>query len=122
MITINPQTFLNGFFSTQRNMYLTSAIGLTLYGISNNTTDETIHNSLEYTSLFMFIYSCSICWINSLELKRMTTLLQSDKDEYDETLDLNTWDKYFYLNISYIIVLFILVLAIIEKKFNYIKD
>jgi hypothetical protein len=122
MTSINPQTFLNGYFSTQRNMYLTSAIGLTIFGVSSKTKDELIHNTLEYTSLFMFLYSCSICVINNFELNRMHNLLKSDayKGKFDESLNLDMWNKYLYLNLAYVFILIILVASVIEKKFDLI--
>ena len=53
----NPQSVINGFYSSSRNVFLTLSIGVAMYGFSNSFKLGVSQNIIKDISLLIFLFS-----------------------------------------------------------------
>lgn len=113
----NPQSFINGYISGVRNIFLLTTVGIGMYGFSKsfkNKQSEAIMRMFSITIYcFAFLYLCNT---NMLFRKYLNKIENSpDKEELPEYIDLKHWRYYEYLTWIYSVILGIIILLAIKR-------
>ena len=115
----NPQAFLNGFFSTMRNVFLLSSVGVAMFGYSNTFKINISKNFVKLLVLVIFSISLLLCITNIIAFNNYINILEKDKNNLPNYLDLNIWRKYLYLAILYAIVLIFLIIFGLVRAYKF---
>ena len=59
----NPQSFINGFYSSSRNVFLTVSVAIAMYGFSNSFKNSREH-IVKDISLFIMLFSLMLGSVN----------------------------------------------------------
>lgn len=113
----NPQSFINGYISGIRNVFLLTTVGIGMYGFSKsfkNKNSETIMRLFSIT-----IYSFALLYLlntNFLFKKYLDKMEKSpDREILPEYIDLKYWKNYEYLGWVYSSILTIIILLAIKR-------
>ena len=115
--TDNPQTFQNGFFSSSRNTYLLTTVGIGMYSFSNIFKKKN-HNILVGVSLLIFLFTLLLSINTNYGYYKYIKILEKDKKKLPEYINLKIWNKYLYISIFYTIFIFIILVVLIIKNYS----
>ena len=117
----NPQTFMNGFYSSSRNVFLTVSIAIAMYGFSGSFKLGVSVDMIKDISLLIFIFSLML-GINNIHIfYNYIKALEKERDNGDVLplyVDLKLWRRYLYIKIYFMILLIILIIASSRRLFN----
>lgn len=117
----NPQAYYNGFISACRNVFLTSSVGIALFGYSNSFKISSSINMVRLGSTCIFFFSI-LYGINSIiGMNRYINNLKNSKTELPNYVQLDVWRNFMYLVGIYIIFLAILSIIALRRFSNYIN-
>ena len=117
----NPQAYYNGFISACRNVFLTSSVGIALFGYSNSFKISSSINMVRLGSTCIFFFSI-LYGINSIiGMNRYINNLKNSKTELPNYVQLDVWRNFMYLVGIYIIFLVILSVIALRRFSNYIN-
>jgi hypothetical protein len=105
----NPQTFMNSFQSATRNVFLTSSIGIAMYGFSNTFQLDMSVNLIKLLSILIFIFSFFLGLNSVIMMKRYLKILRKNKDILPNYVDLEIWRNYLYINYFYLCLLLVII-------------
>ena len=117
----NPQAFLNGFFSSMRNVFLLSSVGVAMFGFSNTFKLNISSNIIKLITILIFFVSLSICITNITAFSQYINILDKDKKNIPNYINLNIWRSYLYLAYVYALILTILILFALIRAYRYNK-
>ena len=116
----NPQSVINGFYSSSRNVFLTLSIGVAMYGFSNSFNLGVSKNVIKDISLLIFLYSLMTGINNVVLFNNYIKGLEKEQLEGEELplyLDLNGWKRYLYIKIYFLVLLILIIIAAFVRLF-----
>ena len=117
----NPQTFMNGFYSSSRNVFLTVSIAIAMYGFSGSFKLGVSVDMIKDISLLIFIFSFML-GINNIHIfYNYIKALEKERDNGDVLplyVNLKLWRRYLYIKIYFMILLIVLIIASSRRLFN----
>lgn len=117
----NPQTFMNGFYSSSRNVFLTVSIAIAMYGFASSFKLDVSINMIKDISLLIFIFSFMLGVNNIHIFYNYIKALEKERDNGDVLplyVNLKLWRRYLYIKIYFMILLIILIIASSKRLFN----
>jgi hypothetical protein len=117
----NPQTFMNGFYSSSRNVFLTVSIAVAMYGFASSFKLGVSVDMIKDISLLIFIFSFMLGVNNIHIFYNYIKALEKERDNGDVLplyVDLKLWKRYLYIKIYFMILLIILIIASSRRLFN----
>ena len=118
MYTNNPQTFMNGFLSGSRNIFLTSSIGIAMYGFSNTFKLDVSVNVVKMISITIFLFSFLLGVNTLIGYKRYYDILKKDEKNVPEYVDFQIWNNFLYITSIYLIILFMIITVTSTRLYN----
>jgi hypothetical protein len=116
----NPQSVINGFYSSSRNVFLTLSIGVAMYGFSNSFNLGISKNIIKDISLLIFLFSLCLGINNVVLFNNYIKGLEKEQLEGEELplyLDLNGWKRYLYIKIYFLVLLIFIIIAAFVRLF-----
>ena len=111
----NPHTYVNGYISMMRNMFLTSSIGLGAMAFSNRFRDYTI--IVRIVAFSIFIYSCLYGVKSAIDFTQYIHYMESRKDIKEPyKSQIQQWKTWVWFTYIYIALLVIICFVIWTKK------
>tara|TARA_B110000285_G_scaffold129699_1_gene145907 strand:+ start:556 stop:939 length:384 start_codon:yes stop_codon:yes gene_type:complete len=117
----NPQTFMNGFYSSSRNVFLTVSIAVAMYGFSSTFKLGVSVGVIKDMSLLIFIFSFMLGVNNIHIFYNYIKALEKERDNGEVLpiyVNLKLWRRYLYIKIYFMILLIILIIASSRRLFN----
>ena len=117
----NPQTFMNGFYSSSRNVFLTVSIAVAMYGFSSTFKLGVSVGVIKDMSLLIFIFSFMLGVNNIHIFYNYIKALEKERDNGEVLpiyVNLKLWRRYLYIKIYFMIILIILIIASSRRLFN----
>ena len=117
----NPQTFMNGFYSSSRNVFLTVSIAIAMYGFSSTFKLGVSVNVIKDMSFLIVIFSFMLGVNNIHIFYNYIKALEKERDNGDVLplyVNLKLWRRYLYIKIYFMIILIILIIASSRRLFN----
>ena len=111
----NPQSVINGFHSTTRNMFLIVSISIALYGFSGTFNTGFSIEIVKDLVLVLLIVSFSIGLNNVISFNKYIEILKKDNENMPFFVDFPAWKRYIYINSLCLIILLILILAVLIR-------
>ena len=91
----NPQTFMNSYLSAIRNSIISLSLGIGVYGFSKTFKKKSSENIMRLISLFLYLYSITLCINSNLMLRQYLQIYQEDsKNPVPEYIDFRYWKVY----------------------------
>ena len=114
----SPQTVFNGFASVSRNVYLTSSIGIALFGFSKTFVRTSSEFSIRVLSTCIFIFSILTLLNGNIGF---TTYLNNLEKDYDvpNYIDVKSYRR--FITINYLYLLFLGIIVLLATKRTIIK-
>ena len=116
----NPQSVINGFYSSSRNVFLTLSIGVAMYGFSNSFNLGVSKNVIKDISLLIFLYSLMTGINNVVLFNNYIKGLEKEQlagEELPLYLDLNGWKRYLYIKIYFLVLLICIIFAAFTRLY-----
>ena len=117
----NPQSVINGFYSSSRNVFLTVSIGIAMYGFSESFKIGGSKHIVKDVSLLILLFSVLLGINNILLFRDYINVLENDKKNGNELplyVDLKSWKRFLYLKIYIVLLIFCIVCAGLIRLFN----
>lgn len=115
MYSVNPQSFINTHHSALRNMIITQAAALTLFGYSNKS--EISKRIFLYIAYLLIIISCIIGYLAANQLKILIDDIKNDNNLPNIYVKLiPEWNKWYYITLIFVISIFIIGTSIFISK------
>jgi hypothetical protein len=116
--TNNPQSVINGFYSSSRNVFLTVSIAIAMYGFSSSFHLGVSQHAVKDISLLIFLFSFMTGINNVLLFNNYIKGLEKEQlagEELPLYIDLNSWRRFLYIKIYFLVLLiFIIIPAIVR--------
>jgi hypothetical protein len=117
----NPQTFMNGFYSSSRNVFLTVSIAVAMYGFAASFKVGVSIDMIKDISLLIFIFSFML-GINNIHIfYNYIKALEKERDNGEVLpiyVNLKLWRRYLYIKIYFMVLLIVLIIASSRRLFN----
>ena len=116
----NPQSVINGFYSSSRNVFLTLSIGVAMYGFSNSFNLGVSKNVIKDISLLIFLYSLMTGINNVVLFNNYIKGLEKEQlagEELPLYIDLNGWKRYLYIKIYFLVLLICIIFAAFTRLY-----
>lgn len=114
----NPLTYLNGFISASRNIFLTSSVGLALFTYSSTFKIQSSIDIVKIASMgilgFAILYGLNTIY----SMHHFLKLMKQQNREIPKYIQVNLWENYMYLNVFYITLLFIILVLGLRRFLN----
>ena len=110
----NPQTFMNGFYSSSRNVFLTVSIAIAMYGFAGSFKLGVSVDMIKDISLLILIFSFMLGLNNIHIFYNYIKALEKEKDNGEILpiyVNLKLWKRYLYIKIYFMILLLVLIIA-----------
>ena len=113
----NPQAYFNGYVSCMRNVFLTTTVGVAVYGFSkgfNNKKSDTIMRLLSsciYIFAFLYLLNTNTAhrtYLNKIEGTKV-------EDNLPEYVQLSTWRNFEFLAWFYSVILIFVILISLKR-------
>ena len=110
----NPQTFMNGFYSSSRNVFLTVSIAIAMYGFAGSFKLGVSVDMIKDISLLILIFSFML-GLNNIHIF-YNYIKALEKEKYNGEIlpiyvNLKLWKRYLYIKIYFMILLSLLMIA-----------
>ena len=103
----NPHQVYSNMLSAQRNMFVTSTLGITLFGLSYTLKFNLLFKIM---SVILLLFSIWISYLSSKDYDYYLNLIQQN----DKKSKFYHWKNWSYISHSYLILMIILVIFIIN--------
>ena len=111
----NPHTFVNGYISMMRNMFLTSSIGLATMGFSKNFKEYEIF--VKILALIILAYSIILGLKSANDFNIYLNHMNSEKDVPEVYKKLfGKWRQWILLTYAYICIVLVLLAVVFFRK------
>jgi hypothetical protein len=120
---IDPQAAYAAMLSGQRNMFMTSALGITMFGFSEKFKHNSIIILINIIGLLIFLLSSFIGIKVTEEFDQLLGILKKKvkKDQVILINQIKEWGEWRWINYTYIIFLIILFIGLTFVKINNFK-
>jgi len=118
MYANNPQAFMNGFLSGSRNIFLTSSVGIAMYGFSNTFKLGISVNVVKLISIIIFQFSFLLGLNTLIGYKRYYDILKKDKKNVPDYVDFQIWNNFLYITSIYLVILFMIISVTSVRLYN----
>ena len=108
----NPYSVHSTMISSQRNMFLTSSIAISLIGFSDTFKDKHIIYYIKILGLVIFTISI---YIGITASNEFTYYLDNNKNLPDD-IPIKSWRRWKYVNYVYTCLLSLIIFILINKK------
>jgi len=117
----NPQTFMNGFYSSSRNVFLTVSIAIAMYGFAGSFKLGVSVDMIKDISLLILIFSFML-GLNNIHIF-YNYIKALEKEKYNGEIlpiyvNLKLWKRYLYIKIYFMILLSLLMIASSRRLLN----
>ena len=102
----NPQSFINGYISGVRNIFLLTTVGVGMYGFSKSFKNKNSESLMRLFSCTIYIFA--LLYLNKIENS-------SEKNNLPDYIDLKHWRYYEYLTWMYSIFLSIIIILALKR-------
>ena len=110
MVSIRPQSFMNGYLSAMRNSIITTSLGVAIYGFSRSFKKRSSINIMKRLSVLVYFFSFIIIINSSLLLRNyLNSITDEDKKEFPKYIDIEKWRYYEYLGWFFSIIVFLII-------------
>ena len=116
----NPQAVFNGFVSMSRNIYLTSTVGIAMFGYSNSFKITFSEIVTRIVSICIFLFSTIYLINGTLSFRNYINNLENENPELPYYVDVKTWRNFVYINYLYLAFLLIIVILSFVRTRNFI--
>ena len=116
----NPQAVFNGFVSLSRNIYLTSTVGIAMFGYSNSFKITFSEIMIRVISICIFIFSTIYLVNGTLGFRNYLNNLEKENNTLPYYVDLKTWRNYEYINYLYLAFLLLVITMSFVRTFNFV--
>ena len=112
----NPQTYVIGYLSMMRNMFLTSSIALAAMGFSKNF--DKYETFIKILALIIFFYSMANGYKGAKDFSTYIDYMNKHKQELPEpyNFQLEQWQGWITLTYIYIFILCVISFFILFRK------
>ena len=117
----NPQSVINGFYSSSRNVFLTLSIGIAMYGFAESFKINKIKNIIKDISLFIFIFSLMLGLNNIQMFSNYIGKLEKEElngNKLPAYIDLKAWKRYLYIKFYFILLLLFIITVAFVRLIN----
>lgn len=114
----NPQTFINGYISGVRNVFLLTTVGIGMYGFSKSFKNKNSETILRLFSTMIYCFAFLYLVNTNMLFRTYLNKIQNSPNEekLPEYIDLKYWRNYEYLTWIYSLLLSIIIL-LASKRF-----
>jgi len=116
----NPQTFINGYISAIRNVFLLTTIGITIYGFSKTFKKKSSEETMRIFSSILYLYTIVYLLNTNLLFRKYLNYFDDKKNEQNqlpEYISLKHLRIYEYLTWIYLMILIIIVGLSVRRYF-----
>jgi len=115
MVSYNLNSFINGYISIMRNIFLLSSIGIAAMTYSNKYKEYKKH--IQILSLLITIFSIVYGVISIIDSNKYIDYIEKQEDLPEiNVMMLNQWKNYIKLSWIYIILISILAVIILKRR------
>ena len=114
----NPQAISNGFYSASRNIFLMSAVAVTMYGFSNTFKITKSDSTIKIVSIVIFMIALSYGINTCYSYQKYITLLKQDEANVPNYVDFKAMQNFVYITSSYLVLLVIILTLMIIRLGN----
>ena len=115
--THNPQTFVNGFISGQRNMFLISSISVGIMGFADSFVDKRYNLVVKSVAVAVLVFSIVYGYSITDGFGQYVDFVKSTPKVPEPYSSLKfTWEKWIYLSYIYIFVISLLGAIVFLRK------
>jgi hypothetical protein len=120
---VDPQAAYAAMLSGQRNMFLTSALGITMFGFSEKFKHNSIIILINIIGLLIFLLSSFIGIKITEEFHQLLGIIKKEvkKDQVILKNQIKGWGEWRRINYTYIIFLIILFIGLTFVKIKKFK-
>ena len=112
--THDPQTYLNGYISMMRNMFVTSSISLVVLGFSTRFKEN--ERIGKVISILIMIYSISYGVISAIHFSKYIDHIENTEELRSiYEIQISQWKRWIILTYVYIVLLIIIIGLMIGK-------
>lgn len=120
----NPQSFINGFYSSSRNVFLTVSVAIAMYGFSESFKIGVSKHVVKDLSLLILLFSFMLGLTNIIFFNKYIKVLErEDKEVLPLYVDLKLWKTYLYIKSYFVLLLGLLIAAglvrLIRRRFKF---
>jgi len=114
---INPQLAYDGMLAGQRNMFLTSSIGITIIGFSDRIKDKKSKLVLEIFGITLFFLSIIIGIKTNRDYDNVLKLYEKNRNK--SKLNIKEWYNWTWIINIFIIMSVLLIIIYAKDKISY---
>jgi len=114
---INPQLAYDGMLAGQRNMFLTSSIGITIIGFSDRIKDKKSKLILEIFGITLFFLSIVIGIKTNRDYDNVLKLYEKNREK--SKLNIKEWHHWTWIINIFIIMSVLLIIIYAKDKISY---
>ena len=114
---INPQLAYDGMLAGQRNMFLTSSIGITIIGFSDRIKDKKSKLILEIFGITLFSLSIIIGIKTNRDYDNVLKLYEKNREK--SKLNIKEWHHWTWIINIFIIMSVLLIIIYAKDKISY---
>ena len=114
----NPQAFLNGYISGMRNVFLTTTVGVAVYGFSKGFLNKKSDSIMRMLSLMIYIFAFFYLINTNILFRKYLNKVQYTNMEKDlpNYISLSYWRNYENLAWVYSLIL-IFIISLASQRF-----
>lgn len=113
----NPQSVVNGYHSSTRNVLLASSIAIAVYSFSETFTITSSENITKIISMLIFLQSILYGINSTFSYYRYINIIENRKN-VPKYIDINFMKRDIYIVSTYIFILIILFLIALRRMLN----
>jgi hypothetical protein len=118
----SPQSIANGFISMSRNIYLTSTVGMAMFGYSSSFKLNISQISIRILSIGVFAFSLIYLLNTTNSFKKYIKNLEEENPELPYYIDIKSWKTFVLINYIYLAFLAIIILFSCIRTSNFIGN
>ena len=113
----NPQTFINGYISGVRNIFLLTTVGVGMYGFSKSFKNKQSEAIMRLFSCTIYIFALLYLINTNLLFRKYLNKIENSRDRevLPEYIDLKHWRYYEYLTWIYSVILSIIIILALKR-------
>lgn len=113
----NPQSFINGYISGVRNIFLLTTVGVGMYGFSKGFKNKNSESLMRLFSCTIYIFALLYLINTNLLFRKYLNKIENSKDRevLPEYIDLKYWRYYEYLTWFYSVILSVIILLSLKR-------
>lgn len=116
----SPQSIANGFISMSRNIYLTSTVGMAMFGYSSSFKLNISQISIRVLSIGVFVFSLIYLLNTTNSFKKYITNLETENPNLPYYVDIKSWKSFILINYIYLVFLALIIIFSCIRTTNFI--